>query len=186
MHNIYYITYAENADRRRVMADIAEHASEDGDGYSSRMTWHDNLHPFATEELARKFIESVDNGWYDDHAVRFYDFSAAEKTAKIKEYEGKVAELLRAEKEYRDEHSVRKFQAKFVGCPKCGSKLCKDYIRNEKCPLCGTDLRSKTTLDKIAWYQQKRKEYQDRIEAEKQKQKSKCKIKWLVKYEYHS
>lgn len=186
MHNIHYITCAENANRKAIMAEIAEHASQDGDGYSSRMTWHDNTKPFESEEKARAFIDAVDNGWYDDHAVRFIDYSGATETAKMKEYEAKVAELVKGEREYQQAHSVKTFQAEFIGCKSCGSKLSKKHLMGSICPLCRADLRSPTTLAKIKWYQDKITEYRQRIEAEKRKQKSKAKIKWLVKYEYHS
>lgn len=185
-HNIYYITCDENAKRAVIMADIEEHAKRDGDGYSSHLTWHDNVPPLASYDEATKFIESKDRGWYDDHAVRFYDYSKAEKTAKIKEYEEKVAELMAGEKKYRAEHSVHNFQAKLIGCPKCESKLNKQYFSGNRCPLCRTSLLSQTTRDKLKWYEDKIADYRNRIEAEKMKQKKKAVIKWLIKYEYHS
>ena len=54
------------------------------------------------------------------------------------------------------------------------------------CPLCRADLRSKTTLEKIKWYEDKIADYRKRIEAEKMKQKKNAKVKWLVKYEFHT
>lgn len=186
MHNIHYLVCNENANRKRVMADIAEHAREDGDGYSSKFTWHDELPPFESEEKAEEAIKRLDRGWYDDHAVRFYDYSKAEKTAKMAEYEAKIAELREGKTKYAKEHSIHTFQAKHIGCPKCGSKLNKDFFSGEGCPLCRTDLRSKTTVDKLKWYDDKIADYRSRIEAEKRKQKGKAVIKWLVKYEYHS
>ena len=59
---------------------------------------------------------------------------------------------------YIEEHSIHKRASNFIGCPKCGSKLNRDHINGEKCPLCGTDLRSKSTIDKIKWYNKKIKE----------------------------
>ena len=186
-HSINYITVAEKANRKSVMDDIAEHARKDGDGgYSSRMTWHDEVQPFDTKEEAREFIAERDNGWYDDHAVRFLDYSKAKPTAKMAEYEKKVAELIEAERVYRVSHSVHTFKAQYIGCPKCGSKLNKDFFRCENCPLCRTDLRSNTTLDKLQWYADKIEEYRERIEAEKRKQKNRAEVKWLVKYEFHT
>lgn len=186
MHNIHYITVDEKANRKSVMADIAEHAREDGDGYSSKMTWHDEVQPFDTEEEAEEFIKRRDNGWYDDHAVRFLDYSNAKPTAKMEEYKKKVSELIEAERAYRAAHSVHTFKAKYIGCPKCESKLNKDFFRGDNCPLCRTDLRSNTTLDKLKWYADKIEEYHKRVEAEKRKQKNRAVVKWLVKYEYHS
>ena len=178
-HNIHYFTCKEDCNRKFVMQEIAEHAQADGDGYCSRMTWHDKIPPLESEEEAHEFIKARDNGWYDDHAVRFKDYSGAEKTAKIKEYESKVTELLEAEKEYRDAHSIHILKARHIGCPKCESRLNKEFIVGEKCPLCRTDLRSKTTLDKLEWYKQKRADYTARIEAEKRKQTKNLLVKLL-------
>lgn len=183
-HLIRYIEVGEKAVRYLVMANIEEDARRNGDGYQSKMTWHDNIPPFATKKEAEAFIEKYD-GSYDDHAVRFYDYSGATKTAKIEEYETKVVELLKGLREYKNEHSVHTFKANHIGCPKCGSKLNKEYLSGEHCPLCRTDLRSKTTLDKIKWFEEKIADYRKRIETEKMKQRKNVKIKWLVKYEFH-
>lgn len=185
-HQIYHITCKENVNRSVVMANIAAHAKREGDGYSSKMTWHDRVAPLESEEEAENFIKSHDNGWYDDHAVRFKDYSKAVKTKKIEEYEAKIKELAQAKADYQKAHSIRNFQAKLVGCPKCNSKLNKEYLRGDSCPLCRADLRSKTTLDKLKWFEDKISDYRNRIEAEKKKQKNKVTIKWLIKYEFHS
>lgn len=186
MHNIYYITCGENENKRNIMADIQEHAEQEGDGYSSRFTWHDEIPPYENYDKAKEAIKMLDRGFYDDHAVKFYDYSNANKTAKIKEYETKIQELARNERKYKEEHSIHLLKAKHIGCERCGSKLNKDYIVGERCPLCSKDLRSKTTIEKMEWFNKKRKEYNARIEDEKMKQKSKAKIKWLIKYEFHS
>jgi hypothetical protein len=185
-HNIRYEILEENVNKQKVMAHIQEIAKSDGDGYCSNMTWHTNVPPFETVDEADEFIKKKDNGWYDDHAVRFKDYSKATKTKKMEEYEAKSKELLQGKKEYISEHLIKNFKAQFVGCPKCGSKLSKEYLRGNNCPLCGVDMRSKTVLDKINWYDDKIKQYNDKIKAEKKKQSDKAVIKWLVKYEYHS
>lgn len=184
-HAIHYIVVDEKANRKHVMADIQDDARENGDGYHSKMTWHDEISPLSSREEAETFIEAHDNGFYDDHAVRFYDYSAAAETDKIKETKERLAELMKAKQDYIAEHSVRKFQAKHIGCQKCGSKIAKEYLRGERCPVCGMDLRAQSTLNRIDSFNERIDGLRDRIEAEKRKQKTKAKIKWLVKYEYH-
>jgi hypothetical protein len=168
------------------MAEIQRQARRDGDGYSSSMTWHDKVPPLESQEKAGEFIRNKDNGWYDDHAVRFLDYSNAKPTKKFDELKAKVEQLVADEKAYADAHSVHSFKAMHIGCPCCGSKLNKDFLTGERCPLCRTDLRAKTTIDKLAWYKAKRTELNEKIEAERRKQKDKAVVKWLVKYEYHS
>jgi hypothetical protein len=185
-HNICYLDVKENAKRDDVMYEIEYHADREGDGYSSRVKWHDEISPCESREEAYKRICDLDNGWYDDHAVRYKKYDRAKKTKKIEEYEKKVAELIEGKKIYAREHSIQSFQATHVGCKHCGSKLYKKLIRTECCPLCHTDLRSETTLKKLQWYDDKRAEYENRIAAEEKKQKRGYEIYWLVKYEFHS
>ena len=54
---------------------------------------------------------------------------------------------------YAKEHAVASFKAKFVGCEFCSSKINKSYLKKTNdCPVCGCDLRSKTTLDTLSRY----------------------------------
>ncbi len=185
-HNICHMTADEKCDRRKIMNAIIERAMDDGDGYNGPMHWHDEVPPLKNCDEAEKWIEAHDTGWYDDHAVRFYDYTSAEITPKIKELQNKHAAIILKIGEYEKQHSVKNLKAAFIGCPECGSKLAKDRLHSEFCPLCRTDLRSKTTLDTLAGYRQKQSDLWGKIKAEKEKQKSKAKVKWLIKYEYHS
>ena len=185
-HNICHMTADENCDRRQIMNAITERANRDGDGYSGPMHWHVEVSPLKNREEAEKWIRDHDNGWYDDHAVRFYDYSDAEITPKIKELQQKHSALTLKIREYEAKHSVKNLKAAFIGCPECGSKLAKDRLHGNFCPLCLTDLRSKTTLDNLAGYRKKQAEICEKIKDEQEKQKSKAKVKWLIKYEYHS
>lgn len=184
MHSINYITCDEKTNKALIMNDICEEAAREGDGYHGTLVWHDNTPPLNSYAEAMEFIKRHDNGWYSDHAVRFRDCSTI-KSAKIDEYKKKLDELDKASRKYRNEHSVHSFTAKHIGCMNCGSKLNKEYLNGEKCPLCKTDLRSKTTMDKLRWFEQKITEYHKRLMEEQTKQGKKAKIKWLVKYEYH-
>ena len=127
-----------------------------------------------------------DNGWYDDHAVRFYDYSKAISTKKIEELKNKASELVKAKNEYFEKHSIYAFKAKYIGCVECGSKLSKRHLMGQRCPVCGNDLRSKTTIDKLAWYDEKVVEISKKIEKEREKQKKVARVMWLVKIEWHS
>ncbi len=76
---------------------------------------------------------------------------------------------------YIKAHFIHKRTSKYVDCPECGSKLNLSYIRGEKCPLCGTDLKPESTIEKINWYDRKADEC-----AKKYRQEF-----WLAKIEYH-
>lgn len=187
MHEIYYWDYEENTNRSEIMAEIQDIAEREGDGYHSSMTWHDKLAPFESREEAKTFIERENTDhWYDDHAVRYMDYSSASKTKKCEELESKIKDLVKLSREYEKKHSVHNSEAKHIGCKNCGSKLNKEYIVGEKCPLCRHDLRSKTTLEKLEYYRKKIDEYGDKIKLEMRKQKKAAKVMWLVKFEFHS
>jgi len=186
MHNICYLVEDENVKRSLIMDEICERASEDGHGYYSRFTWHDEISPVKNREEAEAIIKKLDNGCYDDHAVRFFDYSNTKKTAKIAEYEAKIAEYRKGKADYTKRHSIKVLSAEYIGCAKCGSRLNKKLLVGEFCPVCRNDLRSKTTLDKLEWYDDKIADYTCRIKIEQAKQTKVAKIKWLIKYEYHS
>lgn len=76
--------------------------------------------------------------------------------------------------DYINNHSIHLRTSKYIGCPVCGSKLYLGYIKGEKCPLCGMDLRASSTIEKIKWYDRKAKEI-----AAKYKTKY-----WLAKIEF--
>lgn len=186
MHNIHYCSDPENVDRGKVMAYITDYAERDGDGYVGPMHWHDEIPPLEDRAAAEAKIKELDKGWYDDHAVRYYDHSDAKPTKKMGEIAQRRAETKEKMKQYAAAHSVRSFKADFVGCPNCGSKLARKRLTSERCPVCYTDLRSETTLKKLEEYGQKIERLDDQIEQEKKKQKAARKIMWLVKFEYHS
>ena len=78
-------------------------------------------------------------------------------------------------KDYEHVHSCKQFKAKLIGCPNCGSKVNKDFIKNEECPICGTNLQSPTTRKTIEGYKAAIRELEKQIKAEeKTKQAKRC------------
>ncbi len=184
-HIVGYMEVSENCDRAGVLADIQFEAEREGDGYPGGVKWHDNVGPLGSRDEAEKWIRDHDNGWYDDHAVRFYSYYNAKTTKKMDDIRRRIGETSEKLAKYTKEHSVQKQKAEFIGCSECGSKLARNRLRGEICPVCGTDLRSKTTLETIKGYEDKIKSLWEKIEEEKKKQKNIRETLWLVKYEYH-
>lgn len=186
MHNIDYITVPENVNRKELLADIVQIANKDGDGYCGPMHWHDEIKPLESCEAAEAKIKQLDKGWYDDHAVRYYDYNSAKQTSKMTEIRQRIAKLCKQRDEFVEKTSVRKFKANYIGCKCCESKLRRDKLRGEHCPVCGKDLRADSTIEKIKDYEKRISQCWADIEAEKKKQTKARKVMWLVKYEYHS
>ena len=186
MHNIEHWVFEEKVNRKNVVDDIQDYAEREGDGYSGPLKWHDEVEPLASREEAEEWIRVHDKGWYDDHAVRFYDYSKAEDTKKITELKGRFKETCEKIGGFQEEHSVRNFKAEYIGCSGCGSKIARKYLRSEFCPVCHRDLRSEGVLSKLEALISKRAEIEKKIAAEKAKQTGKRQVLWLVKFEFHS
>lgn len=114
-------------------------------------------------------------------AVKYY--SPKQNTLKkSKNYEERIESEIRKLKEFSKKHSVKNFKAQYITCPKCGSKLAKEYLNSrhsclfrydsfleiyspdsgldissmiECCPLCDSILQSDKIQDEIKRREQK-------------------------------
>lgn len=136
-------------------------------GYHGNLTIHKEK-VYKDYHEAIEAIKKYNSSWYSDHIVMYYDISAKGR-AKVTEWEKKRDNFI-------ETHSIHQRSSAYIGCPECGSKLYLAYIKGEKCPLCNTDLRPQSTIEKIKWYDKKIKEC-----VNKYKEKT-----WLAKIEWHS
>lgn len=140
----------------------------------NQMTIHYDL-IFDNRKDAEKWIFAHESRRNPDHAVRYYS-----ESEKMKNISLKINETKETKEKYILDNSVKKRTSKYIGCPKCGSKINKEFLKTEKCPVCGTDLRSKTTIDRIASYDAKMKHLNDQYKKASQKKR---KLVWLAKVE---
>lgn len=193
-HDIRYFEYSENCDKRKVEENLNNYAAsadwqEGCSGLCRPIRWLSDV--CADYESAEQYIASHDSGDYDQLAVRF---KACEKMPTDKEY----ATLFERLRKCRDRLTTisNGFYAdtvtsEYIGCKGCGSKLSRVHIakmRTNRCPLCGKDMRSETTLSRIEAAQKAVKEAEVALREKKLKlkKKSTCEIRWLVKIEYHT
>ena len=79
-----------------------------------------------------------------------FDFPRSSKYIAL---EKRLEDEIQKKDKYAKEHAVASFKAKFVGCEFCSSKINKSYLKKANdCPVCGNDLRSKTTIDTLSRY----------------------------------
>lgn len=196
-HIIDYGTYPEKVAKSSVQAgwnEVAKGAGyiEGSSGLPNKIRWLDiTLNSY---EEAKEYIDKVDKGWYDCVAVKYknIDMSSIKPTKKLQELQDRYYRL---EKEYKEMSSTvecRTFKSQLITCKQCDSKLNKDYMKSNKCPLCGNDIRSDTTKKRIkAKYDnlvdvRKQLELENKkLSTKKVKQVNNANIYWLVKVEYH-
>lgn len=139
---------------------------------------------FASQNEAKLFLHSLDWERKYNVIVPFKDVDAAKKTKAVLTLESRLEKEKQKLDEYKKVHAVKNFKANFVACPKCGSKINKEYIRDDDCcPLCWTSLQSETTKNTIKRYINNMNNLYEKIEEEKKKQSKKAPMKYLVMYE---
>ena len=186
MHNIIHWVYPEKTSINKIESEVVNYVHSHGDRYGTERIEILSTMPFDNMEQADTYIREMDSNFYGGYAVKFYDYSNAKDTKKTEELKSKLANIMHKKSEYIANHHVRNFKASYVGCSKCGSKINKQYLNVDKCPVCYQDLRAESVLECIKNYDKRIIEYQEKIQQEIQKQKDKAKINWLIKFEYHS
>lgn len=192
-HNIRYGVYPENVNKRSVQSywdSVAAHEDymEGASGLGSDIRWLEFV--CADEKSAEEYIKNHDKGWYDCLAVKFKKVDNVKKTKKHEDLERRYKETVTQLRQIEGTVFCKDFKSQYLGCKKCGSKLNKDYMKSNKCPLCGEDMRSDTVLKNIARLKALEKELGKAIREEElklaEKVGKKCEILWLVKVEYHT
>ena len=73
-HAIRHLTYHCSTSEKAILKDLNRFAydPQESSGDHGNMTFHREP-VYKNEEEAMKAIEKLDKGWYDDHAVMFWD-----------------------------------------------------------------------------------------------------------------
>ncbi len=190
MHNIHTEDYPLKVNRASVQKHwdrvaAYEDRGEGCCGLGSDIRWLENQPVCESYEDAQKLIEKLDNGWYDQLAVRYKEY----KPNTTKRYADMKKRLQMAKQEYtmkaeRQHYSPSTVTSAFVGCKECKSSISVKHLHSNRCPVCGADLRPKSTLQNI---ENARKKIDDLRKAlADEEKKGKYEVRWLVKIEYHT
>ena len=134
---------------------------------------------FKTKQEARKYLtecwdKNPDNSYYCT-----YDFKRSSKYVSLRQRLKTEEKKL---EDYSKKHSASSFKAKLIGCDYCGSKIAKTWIKNgNECPVCGNDLRSKTTIETIKRYRQNISDLNKQIRDEEKNMQNKKNSKLTTK-----
>ena len=147
--------------------------------------WLENQPVCSDRELAENAIKKNDRGWYDCLAVKFMEpvrgFS-----------DNKIEELRSKERAAMNLYSARNaviwasvLKSEYISCRTCGSKLRRQYIQSNTCPVCRKDLRPETTIRAVETAKERLKKAQEATKAYIERHAKKT-VKWLIKIEYHT
>ena len=192
-HNPTYRTCNFEADIRKVEAQIAEmvaHECYQEGGHLIPIKWN-NKKVFDSYDEAKEYLESTDNGWYDNRAVIFLDYSDAFKPSKrYDELQRRISEWRTKYNNLLSENHFKEAKSKLITCKACESKVNKDYIRYNNCPVCRASMLPPTTVNQIDRAKEMIAQLSKQLEEERKrlegKLKSKAKKKWLIYYDYHT
>ena len=189
-HAIEHYEFDVMKDKKIIEREMNNRAIEDGDyhsGLNKSIRWLDHI--CEDRDQAYNYIDSHDKGWYDQLAVKFREYPKCEPTKALLNLKERMQKEREKRDTYEKAHSIAAFKVEYIGYPNCGSKLKRTLLRGNMCPLCGTELRSKTTMETIQRYNENIKKIAQQIKEEERKINKKneknSKIKWLVKIEYH-
>lgn len=169
---------------------VAHADSQEGSkGLDPPIRWMENTICDSYEE-AMSFIEKNDKGWYDSLAVRCRSYTKPASSQRIAFLQSKVNELKQKYEERDGRLCFAKRTSAFISCPHCQSKLAKQYLKSNYCPVCHADMRSKTELGILnnmsEQLKKRRTELNEEIKSYNKKRQDSAQIRWLVKIEYHT
>lgn len=140
------------------------------------------------EEAEKILRKKFDDDEYSSYLIKY----KRKRSAKLKNLEERLEKEEEKLKDFEKKSNVRNHKSKSIGCTGCESKISISYIKDNICPVCGNDLRSKTDLNRISTYKKNIRDLKIAVEDEKSKQKRTSKdcetTEWLllVAYDYHS
>ena len=191
MHNIEHYSYPENCNKKAVQKELDDYVAhadwEEGcRGLYSDIRWIDKV--VGSYNEAMKYLEDNDRGCYDCLAVKYRTADEnINQTSKYKILNERVSRLYKEYNEMNSEIYMKTVKSELVTCRGCGSTISSKAWKYNTCPVCRTDFRSKTTLERI---DNKYKAYKEAVSAmnayEAEYAKKNGKIYWLVKIEYHT
>lgn len=189
-HNIKYLDYPETVSKSSIESKLGafvETECHQECGKLGKIRWLDH-EPFNSYDEAEDYIRMMDNGWYDNLAVRFRTPSIESQAYKdLKRRENVLQHKLESldKKNY-----FENAKSAYIGCKNCGSKISRTHLicklKPNHCPICGADLRPATALEQIEKYRTSITSIQNKQAEEKKKMGEKDEVRWLVKIEYHT
>lgn len=194
-HEVLYDSYSIDKSKASINAlshEISEYHSDSRGPLNANIRFIDVI--CEDWDAAIEKIESLDNGWYDQLAVKYYSYEETKESKRTESLRERLSTLTENLKERKQNSCIKNRKSKFITCTKCKSSVNKEYIddridfyRWNCCPVCGEDLMSNTVKEMINTAEEKiqkcREELNDSIK--KDERRGKRTLNWCVKIEFH-
>ena len=188
MHAINYFHFDEKTSKEEIQKEIDSFIihNSDANHAGAPIRFYPDL--CKNEKEAEKFIQSHDNHWYDQLAVKYLTPLAPVTSKKLHELKNQKQNLVTKINTLEYKPHFKEAKSAFISCRNCESKINTEYIRKSNfCPVCQADMRPATVRNKIAEMQNKLKIFDTKINEEVAALEAKApnNVMWLVKIEYH-
>lgn len=174
------ISFSENMSKKDILESINNIIFMDTDNKISKILWvNDSI--CKNYDDASASLKTIVNSKYDAFAIRYLKVAKIRRSKELEELEQKYNTVFGELRKLSEMNYVKGLKINYITCKNCGSKLKKEYVYRDYCPLCGECL-----LPKSYQYKLKRTETKLRqIEEEKRKEEEKLrmeshKVEWLV------
>jgi|GEM_PF-895217 len=200
MHEMHTEVFSMKTSKEKITVKMDSYARRYGEYHQGigRINWKDGMKPFSNEGEAYDYICHNLFGDYEQVAVPFLRTENVEAQVKghprLEASYRKVQEARQKAYDARNEcHNLEQrfhfgqAKAAYISCRHCGSKISRDYLKTNYCPVCHADMRPKSTLDAISSKKKKAEELEEKASSldKELRKKLKSEEMWLVKIEYH-
>lgn len=200
MHEIHTEVFSMKTSKEKIKTVMDSYARKHGEYHQGidRIDWIDSMEPFSNEDEAYEYVRKYLFGDYEQVAVPFLRAENVEAQVKghprLEASYRKVQEARQKAYDARNEclNLERRFhfgqaKAAYISCRHCGSKISRDYLKTNYCPVCHADMRPRSTLDSISSKKKKAEELEEKASSldKELRKKLKSEEMWLVKIEYH-
>jgi hypothetical protein len=170
MHEGRIFTYDFNTSKKSIVSDCEDYArrNSDGGGLAFDIKFEDRL--FDNYEKAREYLtKKSESSWYYCGAVQYLEYPKLSETKHYQDLKQRLDEWSKKLDDLDSNIHYANVKASFVSCPTCNSKINREYIKWNYCPICRNDMRPKTTLDTIARYKEIIKDLKKQLTLELEK-----------------
>lgn len=162
---------------------IAETYSDYRGGLYEPINWRSDKIYESYEKAYERVMDCKNN--YEQVAVQYYDLEGVKETSKLKQLRERLRDASNELQLAKSKVHYKDVKSNFITCKHCMSKINREHLKSNRCPVCYSDMRPQSVLDTLKKKEQKIKKLEKELYTERLKFKNKAKVRWLVKIEYH-